>query len=104
MSCAIYLCGRDTAFTAFKFTMYCVVQVVAGIVAALLGAGVFGHHVDFGVKPPYHTSQALVGELIFTFILSRCKQNGGEMLRKAFRSCQKAKAFGGSKLPPTSFP
>eukprot|EP00435_Cladocopium_sp_Y103_P055282 s943_g18.t1 len=71
VSCAVYLSGRDDSFTGKKAALYSVVQVVAGILAALLVVGIFSKSMaPFGAKAPYHMTQALLGELIFTFTLS----------------------------------
>lgn len=71
VSCAVFLAGRDSLFTARKAAIYGVVQVIGGITAALVAVGVFGHSLgDFGAKAPYKLSQALMGELVFTFLLS----------------------------------
>ena len=47
------------------------VQVLSGTTAAIIAVGVFGHDIGkFGAKSPFHLTQALLGELIFTFLLS----------------------------------
>mmetsp|Transcript_77067 Transcript_77067/g.121264 ORF Transcript_77067/g.121264 Transcript_77067/m.121264 type:complete len:455 (-) Transcript_77067:115-1479(-) len=71
VSCAVYFAGRDDSFTGKKAALYAVVQVVSGVLAALLVVGIFGTTMTpFGAKAPYHTAQALVAELVFTFMLS----------------------------------
>ncbi|CAJ1449664.1 unnamed protein product [Effrenium voratum] len=72
VSCAIYFCGRDDTFTARKATLYAVTQVAGGILAALVGVGIFGNGgaLNFGPKAPFHLGQAMMAEFIFTFNLS----------------------------------
>eukprot|EP00913_Durusdinium_trenchii_P028208 g26443.t1 len=71
VTCAVFRSGRDSTFTLTKALLYMAVQVLAGIVAALVAVGIFGAKMGtFGAKAPYHLHQALLGELVFTFTLS----------------------------------
>jgi len=71
VSCACFFSGRDASFTGKKMVLYSLVQTVAGIVAALIATGMFSKPIaPFGAKAPYHLTQALLGELVFTFTLS----------------------------------
>jgi len=71
VSCAVFFSARDNSFTGRKAALYSVAQVLSGITAALIAVGVFGKPMPaFGPKTGYFLTQALLGELIFTFTLS----------------------------------
>lgn len=71
VSCAVFFSGRDNTFTAKKAALYGVVQVLSGTTAAIIAVGMFGREFGrFGPKGSYHLTQALLGELIFTFLLA----------------------------------
>ncbi|CAE7547205.1 NIP2-3 [Symbiodinium natans] len=70
VSLAVYLSGRDTLFTERKCFLYMLVQTLAGLLAAVIAVSTFSTHSTFGPKAPYSLGQALIAELVFTYVLT----------------------------------